>query len=407
MVSAQVFKSSLPFLFFFFHGGGSMSNRAKFLVPYSAQLPANQKSKSGMRLFQVVVGVLIAGAYLCVVAVPVILLLADFSCREVRVTAPEPAVKPIPEQAKFVPSKAKSVNLVTEQAEQNREAVAQNVEQQLWPDFASYNETYQGTNCYWSEPVIRLHDCWSILQVATTIFACGIFALLQMSKVQQSLRFIRRRIAFQLGFTSRGGSGAFRRGRKGQISYLTKHFFDRQLVRVALCLIMIAPVATVFCLSESARPMQSAIDQQSLASANWLPWSVNQYKYSDFVGDWQSSPYGNASAAAHLAQVDWPGVCLHVATVLWAILTEWRLVVPMVLILLFFRSARQAKVTGHRSNLKQNLRQLSQYFVPVVHRFLPAKQTVRQVASAPILRISSKQQRFAQWKIKIKQRAVH
>jgi hypothetical protein len=233
-----------------------------------------------------------------------------------------------------------------------------------------------------------------------------------MSKVQQSLRFIRRRIAFQLGFTSRGGSAAFRRGRKGQISYLTKHFFDRQLVRVALCLIMIAPVATVFCLSESARPMQSAINEQSLASTNWLNWRINQSKYSDFVGDWQASPYGNASAVAHLAHVDWSRVCLHVASVLWAIFTEWRLVVPMVLILLFFRSARQAKVTGQRSNLKQNLRQLSQYFLPVAQRSLPAvsrsvsgKQSVRQVAM-PILRISGKQQRFAKWKIKIKQRAT-
>lgn len=388
-----------------------MSNRAKFLVPYSAQLPANQKSKSGMRLFQVVLGVLIAGAYLCVVAVPVILLLADFSSREVRVTAPEPAIKSIPVPVKFVPSKTKSVNLVTEQADQNSEAVAQIVEQQLWPDFGDYYESYGGLQVYWgddsSDPSNIFSACWSVLQVATAIFACGIFALLQMSKVQQSLRFIRRRIAFQLGFTSRGGSAAFRNRRKGQISYLTKHFFDRQLVRVALCLLMITPVAAVFCLSESARPMQSAIDQQSLASTNWLPWSVTQYKYSDFVGDWQTSPYGNASAAAHLAQVDWPGVFLHVASVLWAIFTEWRLVVPMVLVLLLLRSARQAKVTGQRSNLKQNLRQLSQYFVPVVHRFLPAKQTVRQVASAPVLRISGKQQRFAQWKIKIKQRAVH
>ncbi len=384
-----------------------MSNRAKFLVPFSAQLPANQKSKSAMRLFQVVVSALIVGAYLCVVAIPVILLYANFTYKEKPVTPPPAVVRPSPGQVKFVPSNALKINLVTEQAEQNSEAVAQNVEQQLWPDFSSYNETYQGTHCFWSEPVIRLHDCWSILQVATAMFACAIFAVLQMSKVQQSLRFIRRRIAFQLGFTSRGGSAAFRNRRKGQISYLTKHFFDRQLVRVALCLLMIAPVATVFCLSESARPKQSAIFEQSLASTNWLNWRINQSKYSDFVGDWQASPYGNASAAAHLAQVDWPGVFLHVAAVLWAIFTEWRLVVPMVLLLLFFRSARQAKVTGQRSNLKQNLRQLSQYFVPVVHRFLPAKQTVRQVASAPVLQISGKQQRFAQWKIKIKQRALH
>jgi hypothetical protein len=85
----------------------------------------------------------------------------------------------------------------------------------------------------------------------------------------------------------------------------------------------------------------------------------------------------------------------------------------MVLLLLFFRSARQAKVTGQRSNLKQNLRQLSQYFLPVaqrsvsaVNRLVSGKQSVRQVASAPVLQISGKQQRFAQWKIKLKQRAV-
>ncbi|MBA4078326.1 MAG: hypothetical protein C0508_25080 [Cyanobacteria bacterium PR.023] len=383
-----------------------MSNRAKFLVPYSAQLPANQKSKFGMRLFQSWAVVFIAAAYLGVVVVPVTLLLAGFSYSEVRITPP-PALEPSGHCVHLVPSKALNVNLVTEQAEQNTEAVAQNVEQQLWPDFGSYSETYQGTNCYWSDPVIRLQDCWSILQVAIAIFACAIFALLQMSKVQQSLRFIRRRIAFQLGFASRGGSAAFRNRRKGQISYLTKHFFDRQLVRVALCLIMIAPVATVFCLSQPAQPTQTASYEQFPAATNLLPWRVNQSKYSDFVGDWQASPYGNASAAAHLAQVDWSRVCLHVASVLWAILTEWRLVVPMVLMLLLFRSARQAKVTGQRSNLKQNLRQLSQYFVPVVHRFLPAKQGVRQVASATVLQISGKQQRFAQWKIKIKQRAVH
>jgi hypothetical protein len=85
----------------------------------------------------------------------------------------------------------------------------------------------------------------------------------------------------------------------------------------------------------------------------------------------------------------------------------------MVLMLLFLRSARQAKVTGRRSNLKQNLRQLSQYFSPVAQRSVPAvsrlvsgKQSLRQVA-APVLQISGKQQRFAQWKIKLKQRALH
>lgn len=240
--------------------------------------------------------------------------------------------------------------------------------------------------------------------------------LLQISKVQQSLRFIRRRIAFQLGFTSRGGSAAFRNRRKGQISYLTKHFFDQQLVRVALCLIMIAPVAAAFCLSQPTQAVQSA---QSISKeheqvvASWPLWSFNQSKYSDFWADWQASPYGNASAAAHASRVNWPGVFLHVATVLWAILTEWRLVVPLLIVLLFFRSARQAKVSGRRADLKQNLFQLSQYFLPIVHKFvpvfhraIPGKQSLQPMASAPVLQISGKQQRFAQWKIKLKQRAL-
>lgn len=383
-----------------------MSNRAKFLVPYSAQLPANQKSKSGMRLFQSWAVVFIAAAYLGVVVVPVTLLLAGFSYSEVRITPP-PTLEPSGHCVHLVPSKALNVNLVTEQAERNMQAVAQNVEQQLFCDFASPNTDNQRTQAFWGDPVLSPADCWNVLKVATALLFCAIFALLQMSKVQQSLRFIRRRIAFQLGFASRGGSAAFRNRRKGQISYLTKHFFDRQLVRVALCLLMTGPVAVVFCLSQPAQPTQTASYEQFPAATNWLPWRVNQSKYSDFVGDWQASPYGNASAAAHLAQVDWSRVCLHVASVLWAILTEWRLVVPTVLILLFFRSARQAKVTGQRSSLRQNLRQLSQYFVPVLHRYLPAKQGVRQVASATVLQISGKQQRFAQWKIKIKQRAVH
>ncbi|MFA6555175.1 MAG: hypothetical protein WCT03_02040, partial [Candidatus Obscuribacterales bacterium] len=45
-------------------------------------------------------------------------------------------------------------NLVTQQAEQNTEAVAQNVEQQLWPDFGAYNETYQGLSAFWGDDII-------------------------------------------------------------------------------------------------------------------------------------------------------------------------------------------------------------------------------------------------------------
>ncbi len=387
-----------------------MSNRAKFLVPYSAQLPANQKSNSGMRLFQSWAVVLIAGAYLCVIAIPAILLYEHISYREMPADHPQAiSAEPISASVQFVPSIANSVNLVTEQAEQNTEAVAQNVEQQLWPDFGSYNETYQGLSSFGGEPFISLPDCWSILQVATAMFACGIFGLLQISKVQQSLRFIRRRIAFQLGFTSRGGSAAFRNRRKGQISYLTKHFFDQQLVRVALCLIMIAPVAAAFCLSQPTQAVQSAQSiskEQEQVTASWPLWSFNQSKYSDFWADWQASPYGNASAAAHASRVNWPRVILHVGVVLWSILTEWRLVVPLLIALLFFRSARQAKISGDRFNLKQSMRQPIQYLVPFIHVFLPSQKNRRQVASAPVLQISGKQQRFAQWKIKLKQRAL-
>jgi hypothetical protein len=384
-----------------------MSNRAKFLLARSAHLPANQKFNSAILLFQFG-AVVVTAAFVFIIALSML-------CRHFEHGKPALVDREFSsignfKPSTFVPSKALKINLVTEQAEQNSEAVAQYVEQQLWPDFGAYGETYQGGYVFWGEPFIRVPDCWSI---ATAMFACGIFGLLQLSKVQQSLRFIRRRIAFQLGFTSRGGSGAFRNRRKGQISYLTKHFFDQQLVRVALCLAMITPIAAAFCLSKPAQPMQSAAPEQLLASTNWLNWRINQYKYSNFVADWQASPYGDASAAAHVARVNWPGVFLHVATVLWAILTEWRLVVPMVLMLLFLRSARQAKVTGRRSNLKQNLRQLSQYFSPVAQRSVPAvsrlvsgKQSLRQVA-APVLQISGKQQRFAQWKIKLKQRALH
>jgi len=45
-------------------------------------------------------------------------------------------------------------NLVTQQAEQNTEAVAQNVEQQLWPDFGAYNDTYQGLSAFWGDDII-------------------------------------------------------------------------------------------------------------------------------------------------------------------------------------------------------------------------------------------------------------
>jgi hypothetical protein len=45
-------------------------------------------------------------------------------------------------------------SLVQEQAEQNALAVAQNVEQQLWPDFGAYNDTYDGMAAFWGEDIV-------------------------------------------------------------------------------------------------------------------------------------------------------------------------------------------------------------------------------------------------------------
>ena len=45
-------------------------------------------------------------------------------------------------------------NLVQQQAEQNTTAVAQNVEQQLWPDFGAYNDTYDGLSAFWGDDII-------------------------------------------------------------------------------------------------------------------------------------------------------------------------------------------------------------------------------------------------------------
>jgi hypothetical protein len=45
-------------------------------------------------------------------------------------------------------------NLVQQQAEQNTPAVAQNVEQQLWPDFGAYNDTYDGLSAFGGDDII-------------------------------------------------------------------------------------------------------------------------------------------------------------------------------------------------------------------------------------------------------------
>jgi hypothetical protein len=87
------------------------------------------------------------------IAIPAILLYEHFSYREMPADPPqaissEPSLAAYSCECAICSEQSQSVNLVTEQAEQNSEAVAQNVEQQLWPDFGSYNETYQGTQLF-------------------------------------------------------------------------------------------------------------------------------------------------------------------------------------------------------------------------------------------------------------------
>jgi hypothetical protein len=60
---------------------------------------------------------------------------------------PEPGYDPV-----FGPSAA--TNLVTQQAEQNTEAVAQNIEQQFWPEFGAYNDSYPGLSAFWADDII-------------------------------------------------------------------------------------------------------------------------------------------------------------------------------------------------------------------------------------------------------------
>ncbi len=45
-------------------------------------------------------------------------------------------------------------SLVQQQAEQDIPAVAQNVEQKLWPDFGAYNQTYEGLAAFWGDDII-------------------------------------------------------------------------------------------------------------------------------------------------------------------------------------------------------------------------------------------------------------
>ena len=60
---------------------------------------------------------------------------------------PQPGYDPV-----FGPPLA--TNLVTQQAEQNSEAVAQNIEQQFWPEFGAYNDTYEGLSSFGGDDII-------------------------------------------------------------------------------------------------------------------------------------------------------------------------------------------------------------------------------------------------------------
>ncbi len=49
---------------------------------------------------------------------------------------------------------AGEATLVQQQAEQNSAAVAQHIEELLWPDFGVSNETYSGLSAFWSDDTI-------------------------------------------------------------------------------------------------------------------------------------------------------------------------------------------------------------------------------------------------------------
>lgn len=42
-------------------------------------------------------------------------------------------------------------SLVQQQAEHNTPAVAQNIQQQIWPDFGAYNDEYDPLSAFWSD----------------------------------------------------------------------------------------------------------------------------------------------------------------------------------------------------------------------------------------------------------------
>lgn len=68
----------------------------------------------------------------------------------------EEIARPLPAEPEYDPDFVPPAvtNLVTQQAEQNIEAVAQSLEPELWPDFNSYNDTYQGLSAFWADDII-------------------------------------------------------------------------------------------------------------------------------------------------------------------------------------------------------------------------------------------------------------
>lgn len=56
--------------------------------------------------------------------------------------------------SRYIYDQPGQTTLVREQAEQNTDAVAQNVEAKLWPAFGSYNETYEGLAAFWGDDII-------------------------------------------------------------------------------------------------------------------------------------------------------------------------------------------------------------------------------------------------------------
>lgn len=68
----------------------------------------------------------------------------------------EEIAAPLPPQPGYDPvfGPPLATNLVTQQAEQNSEAVAQNIEQQFWPEFGAYDDTYEGLSSFGGDDII-------------------------------------------------------------------------------------------------------------------------------------------------------------------------------------------------------------------------------------------------------------